>query len=111
VPTSCEADLPYFILPAIWVLCVLIGLILLPFAQLRLAGVRLILASTGGLFGALCLSVILPMAILLTLKLLNRPTLDWLAAIGFIAGLLGGGVVGAFGGISVARRIRKISVQ
>jgi hypothetical protein len=51
------------------------------------------------------------MAILLLLKLLNRPTLDWLAAIGFIAGLLGGGVLGVFGGISVAGKFRRISAQ
>jgi hypothetical protein len=51
------------------------------------------------------------MAILLMLELIKRPTLDWLVGIGFLAGLIGGGVLGAFGGIALTRGFRTISWQ
>jgi hypothetical protein len=61
--------------------------------------------STGALLGSLLFSIALPMILLVVLKLVGSSRFEWLAGIAFISGLLGGGVVGIFAGVALARGV------
>jgi len=68
-------------------------------------GVRIILGSTGGFLGAICLSVVLPVIAALFVKILRNPDLDWIGGVAFILGLLGGTLLGILGGLALTSRV------
>jgi hypothetical protein len=100
-------DLPFYILPVLWVLCVFVGIVLLLFARFRATAARIILGSTCGLLGSFLLSIALPAATVLALKLLRVSSFDSLMGVAFLAGLPGGAILGVLAGIALARRFNR----
>jgi hypothetical protein len=73
------------------------------FPRFRARAFRIIFGSTGAFLGAILFSVALPVITFSALKLLGSSQFEWLAAIAWIMGLLGGGVVGMLSGVALAR--------
>lgn len=95
--------MPYFILPALWVVFFSVGCVMALFSKLRPLAFRIMFGSTGALLGSLLFSVVFPILILAVLKVFGASRLDWLAGVTFLAALPTGAVTGLLSGFALAR--------
>jgi hypothetical protein len=95
--------MPFFFIAPVWILCLLVGAVLFCFTKLRSLSLYILLASSGFTFlSFLCSTMVL-------LAAGKYPQLFWhsglLAVGGYLVALLGGGVLGAVGGLALAYKL------
>lgn len=101
--------MPFFFIAPIWLLCVLIGLASLASSRLRFLASYLILGSTFGLLASFVLSTV---PLLLVPKALAMVRYEGsiggiLIVVGYVTGLLTGGLAGIAGGGVIACRLNR----
>jgi hypothetical protein len=97
--------MPFFFIASLWILCLVLGAVLFCSARFRSPSLYVLFTSTGF---TVCSFVCSTLALLVAGK---WPGLFWHSGLlvlgGYIGALLGGGAVGAAGGLAFAYKINR----
>ena len=96
--------MPFFFIVPLWLLCLVAGGVLLFSKRLRVLSLYLVMGSTGGVIVSFLLSL---GVLLLAGKFLGGTRFAWVALIGYLIGIVGGGTIGILGGGILARIVNR----
>lgn len=94
--------MPFFLIVPIWAICIVVGGALLPSRRMRFLSTYILFGSTIGLL----ISFLLSLAVLFGLsKIVGGTSVAWLALVGYVIAIGGGGILGVIIGLFLAKKI------